>query len=692
MTRAAVLVLCALCALAPAGAAQASDQAAARAADPAAAQAADRAADGAPRPALVPVPVPNLDSAEEAIRKQLTTARTNLDALVQDRSVPAADLGGAFGRMGQLYLLYSFDEAAEAAFNNAWTLSPKDARWAYYLGVIAQRQGRWDEARKDLETVIEARPQDVPSLLRLGRVALEQRDTDRAAELFERALALDPRSAAAHHGLGKVAAARRDYQTAVDHYTKALELDPNATAVHYELGLAYRQLGDLDKAREQLSMRGEGEAAFYDPLVNDLGQLSAGPTAAIERGNAASAKGDLETATLAYREALEADPDNRRARQALATILARRGRTDEAIAMYQKLLADGEDDAVTHYNYGNLLVEAGKPEAAIEHFQRAAELAPDFEVTYHNLAKALQQVGRYKEAEAAAAKAVETAPEDTTPRLLHAELVVRNAIEGHSDAEVVPILTGLAQKHPEDAAIPYAAASELQRRGHAAEATELFRSVLALDGPEEILARAHIQLANLVWDRDGDPADGLAHLRKATELAPGMPEGHLALARGLGRTGDYLDAAAELDRAIELETGDPDPQVYFARATALMLAGRDVRARRSLEEALKRLPDDVSLRHALARLLAASKDPEVRDGSQALALSREIFQHHPTIDHAETVAMALATLGRYDEAVAWQQKVIAKAESLGRQDRLEALRQHLALYQQHQPVRAPWRQ
>ena len=55
-----------------------------------------------------------------------------------------------------------------------------------------------------------------------------------------------------------------------------------------------------------------------------------------------------------------------------------------------------------------------------------------------------------------------------------------------------------------------------------------------------------------------------------------------------------------------------------------------------------------------------------------------------------TMAMALAELGRYDEAVKVQRDLMTGAERRGLHDVTQRLAENLALYERHQPCRMPW--
>jgi hypothetical protein len=61
-------------------------------------------------------------------------------------------------------------------------------------------------------------------------------------------------------------------------------------------------------------------------------------------------------------------------------------------------------------------------------------------------------------------------------------------------------------------------------------------------------------------------------------------------------------------------------------------------------------------------MLAASPDRSLRDGPRALTLAMRTYESDRSAAHRETVAMALAELGRCDEAATWMQRAVADAE------------------------------
>jgi len=54
------------------------------------------------------------------------------------------------------------------------------------------------------------------------------------------------------------------------------------------------------------------------------------------------------------------------------------------------------------------------------------------------------------------------------------------------------------------------------------------------------------------------------------------------------------------------------------------------------------------------------------------------------------MAMTLAELGQYGEAITRQREAMAAAERAGRPDRARQMAANLALYERHVPCRTPW--
>ena len=122
-------------------------------------------------------------------------------------------------------------------------------------------------------------------------------------------------------------------------------------------------------------------------------------------------KHQYSEAVLAWKEALEKDPDDPRTHNNLGVALAATGRTSEAIEEYNKSLALNADSSQTHNNLGSSLAEAGHIDEAIVQIQKAIELNPDNGAAHVNMGHALEQEGGHRqEAIEQLTKGLELAP------------------------------------------------------------------------------------------------------------------------------------------------------------------------------------------------------------------------------------------------------------------------------------------
>jgi tetratricopeptide (TPR) repeat protein len=170
---------------------------------------------------------------------------------------------------------------------------------------------------------------------------------------------------------------------------------------------------------------------------------------------------------------------------------------------------------------------------------------------------------------------------------------------------------------------------------------------------------------------------------------PDYAQARLRLADVLRRRDRLQDALTEYERVMN---ADPTvSEAMLGRAITLVRMGRYRDAREQLLEGMKFYPDHSGFPHALARLLAAAPDDSVRDGRRALALAQQALKADQTTDVGETLGMALAEVGRFEEAAAVQRDLIAAARQAGRSDLAVRLQENLRLYDARQASRTPWR-
>ena len=421
--RLAAVALLALAALEVPAAAQESPPEPAR---PAGQEAAPQPAEPATEPSepsLVEVPVPSLEGLEPVVAEQLAAAREELERYYSLVQAPPAERAEAYGELGRLYHAYGLAAPAEAAYRNAHALSPGDPRWAYYLAHLLQGEGRFEEAAALYgETLaIEATP---AALVHLGEVYLELGRLDDAEAALRRVLSAAPESPSARALLGQIALSRNEHALAVQYLESALAAVPQATRLHYPLALAYRGLGELEKAQEHLALRGEIGVRPPDPLIDELEELKTGERVHLLRGRTAFRFGDFEAAVREFRKAVAAEPESVAARNNLGSALGKLGDRIGAIHQFRQVLERAPDNLTAHFNLGLLLGLEGAAEEAVVHLERATALAPGDGEAWRLLAEALVRLGRSEEALAAYTRAAGPGAFDPDIRLGEVQLLV----------------------------------------------------------------------------------------------------------------------------------------------------------------------------------------------------------------------------------------------------------------------------
>jgi len=362
---------------------------------------------------LVPVHLPDTTRLEPEVRDQLNALQTSLSALLKDPSATQSSLAEAYGNMGQIYHAYSLTLPAQECYANAGVLAPKDFRWRYLLGRVAQREDRIDEAIRQFGAARSLRPDYLPIHVNLGNIFLQMNRLDEAVTSFDAALALDKTNAAALYGLGQAALSQRRYADAVSFFEQALQRVPEANKIHYSLAMAYRRLGDLAQARAHLAQQGTVGVRVEDPLVDQLPELVAGervhlirgrmafdakrfPDAAAEfrkaitkkpdsvpahlnLGNSLVQMNDLPAARTEFETVIRLDPNNGNARFSLAVLLAKQNQHEPAVEHLHSLLAANPNDVGARLFLAQELLKLERRTEALNEFARVSQADPENE-------------------------------------------------------------------------------------------------------------------------------------------------------------------------------------------------------------------------------------------------------------------------------------------------------------------------
>ena len=209
-------------------------------------------------------------------------------------------------------------------------------------------------------------------------------------------------------------------------FEQADELNVMPTEVRYSLGYGLIEIGQYEKAIEQLSL-----------YIEEMPNSSVGYS---ERGYAYGALGNDERAVADLNRAIELDPNNETALKSRSILIARSGQTEAAVAdmqrahkegsdlvaqagamlaaerysdaivLYSKVLEKTPDDVEALIDRGVAFMEAGLDEAAESDFSNALLHAPDNHHALWRRSLIFSMQDHLEEAEADARRAIELAP------------------------------------------------------------------------------------------------------------------------------------------------------------------------------------------------------------------------------------------------------------------------------------------
>jgi len=445
-----------------------------------------------------------------------------------------------------------------------------------------------------------------------------------------------------------------------------------------------------------------------------------------------------EAAEPAYLNAQDLMPGDSRWPYYLGHLYKSIGQTEKSIQSFERALQQNPSEIATLIWLGRLYLEQGKPEVAEPLFERAAQLPPRNVAVMAGLGQAALARRDYQRAVTVLEEALAFDPGAAS---IHSPLA--NAYRGLGDSAkaeehlklwrntdlVVPdrlradldmsIESGLSYELRGVRALEardFKAAEEFFRKGVqlAPANTALGRSLrhklgtaLVLqgdvdgamarfeevaklapaDGLDEASAKANYSLG-VVLASSGEMNQAIQRLTAAVKYNPNYAEALMALGDTLRRSGRIEASLKPYADVVRINPRSAEARFAYALALVRLRRYRDAKA--WLEESARVLPDRPELSHALARILAAAPDDTVRDGARAMALVQELMKGNQTTVVGETMAMALAELGQFSDAVDVQKGVIAASQQGGAAQDVRRMTANLRLYERRQACRVPW--
>ena len=278
---------------------------------------------------------------------------------------------GAYVALAKAYELAGQFEKADGALRQALEIDPGNLQIYAQLSRSARSRGDVSTERAVYREILELRPHHHATLMALADVQLGENDTDgalRTLSEIETHYPDDLRSAAR---LGFLYYETENFPESAIRFENYLAGEPGDHEVRFFLGIVRRQMGEDDAAIEAFSAIPE-ESEHYSEAHTQMAVL-------FERAE------DFARALEEIELAVEARPTRPRELY-FATLRAKNGDFDGAVAYLEGLLLKDPNDDELLFNLGVVFSEAKRTQEALEYMERAIEQNP-------NNASALNYVG-----------------------------------------------------------------------------------------------------------------------------------------------------------------------------------------------------------------------------------------------------------------------------------------------------------
>ncbi len=278
------------------------------------------------------------------------------------------NLGVAFYRTSML------DEAARE-FRRVVELRPSDGSGFFYLGLVALRQARWEEAVQDFSRALERGGGRAAVLHNLAYAYEQLGQLDQAETYYGDAVSRARRDPRPLTGWGIVALLRGDLEVAAGRLDRAREVSgdtPLAPLWYWARSLCHAAQGELDQATELL--RDAVQRYPHHPVLeNNLAALL-------------ELSGDVEGALELLKEALSEEPSLPQLWKNLGDLCYRQANYDEAWEAYQRAVKlDPRLGDDVYFKLGNIAYKRLDREAASRLWHQALDLNPHHELARGNL-------------------------------------------------------------------------------------------------------------------------------------------------------------------------------------------------------------------------------------------------------------------------------------------------------------------
>ena len=648
-------------------------------------------------------------------------------------------------KRAQLLLTAGDVDRADIDVQAAYAMAPRDPDVLVLSGALKRVKGNVKGSEDEARQALEIKPGHVGASSLLAALLFERQDLAGAEAVLRESIALNPSDVALRLALARIFDVTKNHDDAITVLRDLVAQYPGRNEFRVKLANYYADLQRVGEAQSVLENAVEAapqevqrKIDLLQFVAKTLGVpqalakvadlLEGDPHAMPLRFAQAElhlAANDAAAAESTYRTVIAATsgegPHAIRAKNALAALLLRTERNDDAAALLEDVLAETPRDPDALQLRATLSMRRKQPEQAVADLRSVLSEYPDLQQAQRLLGEAHALKGDLALAEDAFEKAIRMNPEEPLAYLQLADTRVR---AGDADGALATLQELLA-KSPDNSAAQIAIAKiqmsgrdwdalsksaekisasqpehplgfylkglMAQRKGEHQEAVRLFEESLALepDAIEPLVAAARSYLARGTPDVAeqrvksvlsrypnsltallmlGDIYASSGALEKArssfeegVRYHPKSSDAHARLADLLIRKDDISGAMAVLEKGIA-ET-DANGYLVFRLGALYERAGQLDLALKSYEDVVARYPDAAMAINNLVMVL-------IRDGSDPAALdrARELAKKLAETDvpqYLDTVGWVYYTRKEFERALPYLERAVAAQPDAG---------------------------
>lgn len=255
-------------------------------------------------------------------------------------------------------------QASIAAFKRAHELAPTSAQPIAAIVRSHLRNGKTENARRFLESVISVDSDNVSAIILLARLSQHEKNVSGAIEQYNKLIKINPQADIAYHNLAEIYISQKNLDNAERVTKQGLEALPDLPLLKVDLAVIHEMKGEIDKA-----------IATYESL------LEKNPDLIVARNNLASLlteHGDdasaVERARSIAKELKNSKIPQFRDTYAWASVKAG-ANLEEAIVTLEAIVGENEQVDVYNYHLGEAYRKKGDVELAVTYLQKAVDLS-----------------------------------------------------------------------------------------------------------------------------------------------------------------------------------------------------------------------------------------------------------------------------------------------------------------------------